>query len=409
MKKLYQHSQEVLRNLNKTYQRFFLKQSPFQSRMSVLLGQRGVGKTTVLVQYLLQYTNNDVFSDKILYIASDHFLMKGRALYEVADDFVNAGGELLCLDEIHKYANWSQELKSIFDSFPKLKVIASGSSALEIYKGSHDLSRRAIKYHLPGLSLREFLELRLNLKLETLTFDQLIQGHQQSAANIIDLIASKASKIIPLFNEYLQFGYYPYIDEFKNNPTLYYLTLEQNVHTIIESDLLAIYPTLTGTSIAKIKKLLSFLAYQTPFTVDFAKLMRAIEVSHLDTLKSYLRYLENADIITPLFNEGKSLAAFDKPQKIYHSNTNQLFALAGDQSNRGTIRETFFINALRPVKNVYYSKVGDFNVDSHIFEVGGKSKDFKQLKSVTTGYLAVDDTELGIGHRIPLWLFGFLY
>lgn len=409
MKTLFRHSQELLRSLNKSYRRSFLTHNPFSSRVSFLLGQRGVGKTTVLIQYLLDHAHNDIFSHKILYIVSDHFLMKGRALYEVADEFVKLGGELLCLDEIHKYANWSQEIKSIYDSFPKLKVIASGSSALEIYKGSHDLTRRAIRYYLPGLSFKEFIQLQLNLQLSAITFEDLLQNHQQVASDIIQIVESQGTKILPLFNQYLQIGYYPYVDEFKDNLTLYYQTLEQNVHTIIESDLMSIYPNLTGVSIAKIKQLLAYLGYQTPYKVDLAKLMRAIDISHPNILKTYLKYLDDAGVIAALFSDGKSLAAFEKPQKIYHSNTNQLFALAGNQANKGTIRETFFINAVKPVKKVYYSTVGDFKVDGNIFEVGGKNKNFDQIKTVQNGYLAVDDIELGIGNTIPLWLFGFLY
>lgn len=409
MKTFFHHSQELLRALNKNYRRSFLKKNPFSSRMSVLLGQQGVGKTTVLIQYLLNYAHNDVFSNDILYVASDHFFMQGRALYEIADEFVKFSGKVLCLDEIHKYSNWSQELKSIYDSFPKLKIIASGSCALEIYKGSHDLTRRAIKYYLPGLSFKEFIELQLTLEFEPLSFEQIIQNHQKSAAAVIEIVERQGAKILPLFNEYLQFGYYPYIDEFRNNPTLYYLTLEQNVHTIIESDLMSIYPNLTGVSIEKIKRLLVYLSYQTPYKVDLVKLMRAIDIAHPNSLKTYLKYLTDAEVITALFNEGKSLAAFEKPQKIYHSNTNQLFALADNQPNRGTLRETFFLNAVRPAKTVYYSEIGDFNVDGWIFEVGGKNKSFKQIKSVKNSYLAVDDIEMGIGNSIPLWLFGFLY
>lgn len=406
MEKLFELSQNFLGLENKVYVRDFIKEDPFKKGMSFLLGQRGVGKTTSLIQYMLsQY--GDIRSKKMLYVPVDHILVEGETLYGIAEEFNKLGGELLCLDEIHKYDAWSKELKSIYDTFPALRVIASGSSALEVNKGSHDLSRRAIKYTLYGLSFREYLGISHGIELSSFSLDDLLQDHQNCARGIINVVEKLGNKILPLFKKYLEHGYYPFYLRLEDRQR-FMIALEQNVHAAIESDLLAIYPSLSGNSIKKIKRLLAFIAQKTPYEADYSKMRRATEIPDDRTLKSYLKYLEDAQIIKGLSAEGKSMNTFDKVDKIFLNNTNLIYALGGETVQVGTVRETFFLSALSAKKEVSYPKVGDFKVAKNLFEIGGKNKRFDQIKDINDSFLVVDDVEIGIGNKIPLWLFGFL-
>ena len=225
---LFELSQNYVLNYKQEYVRYFLKTHSLSNRFSIISGQRGIGKTTAIIQYM-QEQYPDIYTTKALYIQADHFLLGNYSLYEIADEFVKMGGELLCIDEIHKYSNWSQELKSINDTFRELKLLVSGSSALEIHKGSYDLSRRALVYSMKGMSFREFLEIRLALILPSLELESLLSSHQVFAQDIIDRLASKKEKALPLFNEYLKVGYYLYYFEY-NNQEQFYLALEQNIH-----------------------------------------------------------------------------------------------------------------------------------------------------------------------------------
>jgi predicted AAA+ superfamily ATPase len=327
----------------------------------------------------------------------------------VAESFYTLGGELLCIDEIHKYSDWSLELKSIYDTFPKLKVIASGSSALAVYQGSHDLSRRALRYYLPGLSFREYLEMTRQIAFAGFKLKDIVEDHQKIAHDIINAAENNKLKILPIFKEYLRIGFYPYSMRYKDQEDRFNITLEQHLHTTLENDLLSIHPSLSGVSIKKIKQLLSYLISHTPYQVALSKLRRALGISHERTLKTYLKYLEDAQVINVLCYEGKSLASFDKPEKIYLNNTNQLYALGEGQTDIRNLRETFFMNAVSQKYSVTYSGRGDFNLEGLIFEVGEKNKGYEQIKDIKSSYLAVDDTEKGIGNKIPLWMFGFLY
>jgi len=402
-------SQYFLRHKNSPYRRYFIQTTPFKHRLSLVLGQRGVGKTTTLVQYLLDQTAQDIFDPSILYVQVDHFQVSGIPLYDIAEQFYTMGGKILALDEIHKYLNWSQELKSIYDTFPKLKVIVSGSSALQMHKGSHDLSRRAIKYQLFGLSFREFLELNYNIKQKAYSLSDILSNHQKIASQIVSTFESINQKIIPLFQDYLKFGYYPYFIEI-NDEELYFLTLEQNLHTTIESDLAAIYPHLTGSSINKIKQLLIFIARAVPFTPNWNTLKESLEIGDIRTLKTYFRYLEDAYLIRSISKGNKKLSHMDSPEKVYLDNSNQIHALSAGESNIGTVREIFFLNMLSTFHKVNLAPKGDFLVDEkYLFEVGGRTKHYNQIKDVPNSFLACDAIEIGIGAKIPLWLFGFLY
>ncbi|MBT8359167.1 MAG: ATP-binding protein [Desulfobacterales bacterium] len=407
---IFKLSRNFLKTFNKPYRRYFLEKYPLESRFSIITGQRGVGKTTALIQKILSANDNDILSKNALYVPVDHVVVAGRSLYEIAEGFYNLGGQMICFDEIHKYAGWSGELKSIYDILQELTILASGSSAMEILKGSHDLSRRAIVYPMTGLSFREYIDFSAGIKTKPLALKSILKNHEKISYDIITSVESKKEKILALFKDYLQFGYFPYFMEF-DDISLYYITLEQSMRTTIESDLLSIYPTLNGSSIKKIKRLLAVIAESAPFTPDLKRLKRIVEIGDERTLKSYLKYLEDGGVIISLAKKGGGLGALEKPEKIYLNNPNQIYAISSKgKENTGTIRETFFINMISILHKVSMPQKGDFCVDNkYIFEIGGKNKSFKQIKDINDSFLAIDDVEVGVGNKIPLWLFGFLY
>lgn len=402
-------SQEFLYAKAQDYRRYFIETTTLNERFSLLMGQRGVGKTSLIIQYLLDYANSDRFNRKILYIPADHFIIGKKSLYEIAKHFSLTGGEFIAFDEIHKYSNWSMELKSIYDTFPKLKIIASGSSALEIHKGSHDISRRAIIYRIAGLSFREFLELTFSIKLPFFSLDEILNDHPYRAQEIISIVEEKNQKIIPQFQNYLTYGFYPYYYELKDT-IKFEMTLEQNIHTILESDLVSIHPQLTGNSIKKIKLLLTFISQNVPFTPNWVNLKKMIEVGDERTLKTYIKYLEDAELIQTLYKSSQKFDALENPAKIYLQNPNLMCVLAKGSHNLGTIRETFFMNMLARKHRVTFPINGDFLVDQDlVFEIGGKNKNSKQIGNHQKAYVVSDNIEIGVQRKIPLWLFGFLY
>ena len=407
---IFRISREFLKTFDRPYKRYFLAKYRLASRFSIITGQRGAGKTTAMIQKILSMYHDDIFTKNALYVPVDHFVVGNRSLYEIAEEFYNLGGETICFDEIHKYAGWSGELKSIYDSMQNLTIIASGSSAIEIQRGSHDLSRRAVVYSMAGLSFREYIGLAAGIKTESVVLENLINGHEKISGTIIAAVESKKKKILALFKDYLKSGYFPYFAEF-DDISLYYMVLEQGIRTTIESDLLSIYPTLNGSSIKKIKRLLSVIAESAPFTPDLKRLKRIVEIGDERTLKNYLKYLEDGGIIISLTKMGSRLGALEKPEKIYLNNPNQIYAISSrGKENIGTIRETFFISILSVMHKVSMPKKGDFCVDDrYTFEIGGRNKGFKQIKNIRNSFLALDDIETGIGNKIPLWLFGFLY
>ncbi len=403
-------SQTFLRIRNREFNRYFLRDHSLSNRFSMIVGQRGIGKTTAMVQYLLGTYGNDIYNRKALYLQADHFLVARSSLYEIADEFYKLGGELICFDEIHKYPDWSMELKSIYDTFPNLKILASGSSALEITRGSHDLSRRAIVYRMYGMSFREYIGINFNLYLDSLTLDSIVTGHQQAAGAIVGELEKNGLKVLALFKEYLECGYYPYFREY-GDKAQFYMTLEQNVHTTLEGDLPAIHQSLNGASIRKIQRLLSIIASMVPFTPDLKQLKNLLGIGDERTLKTYLKYLEDAGVILTVSRSGKGLREMEKPEKVYLNNPNLYYAMAGGKApDSGAMRETFFLNMLRVGHSVSVPAKGDFLVNADItFEVGGKNKDGSQIRDIENARLALDNIEIGQGNRIPLWLFGYLY
>ena len=409
MDELYQLSLQFLHTRNQNYRRYFIREHSLNEKMSILVGQRGVGKTTLLIQYLLDFVKGDLTSKKILYVPSDHFSLGNQSLYTIAENFVLNGGEFIAFDEIHKVPNWSISLKSIYDSFPKLKVLASGSSALEIHRGSHDLSRRAIVYRVFGLSFREYLEMELEIELSRINMDDLLVNHQNLSVKIVSLIEKrKKQKILPLFKHYLRHGFYPYWFELKDEDK-FAITLEQSIHTTLESDLIAIHPNLSGSSIKKIHALLAFIAQNVPYSPNWKDLCKLIEVGDERTLKNYFALLDDADLIKLLYSSSTKLSSIDNPAKIYLQNTNIAHTIARGKENKGNLRETFLFNMFARKHEVTLPSNGDFLIDRTILiEAGGAKKSKKQIWNESEAYVAADDIEIGINNKIPLWLFGFL-
>ena len=400
--KLAIESKKFLQRNNLPYQRYFIKEKKIKHRLTIITGQRGIGKTTTIAQYMKLHSDK-----KSLYVSMDSFIIGELSMYEIAEQFEQEGGKLLCFDEIHKYANWSQELKSIYDSFENLQIIASGSSALEINKGSHDLSRRAHVLTMHGMSFKEFLELELDIELPKLKIEDIITDHAEIAFEIISKLKEFDKRVIPAFKRYLKVGYYPYFLDI-NDDDVFFDILEQNINISISSDLLFVYPSLDGNSIKKLKMLLKIIMQSVPFVPVIEKLKTTLEIGDGRTLKEYFIKLEDAGIIKLLMkSSSKRLKQLEKPEKIYLDNTN-LLNIA--EFEIGTARETFFLNALSQNYDVTYPAKGDFLVESKfLFEVGGRNKNFSQIKDIENSFIAFDDVEIGYGNKIPLWLFGFLY
>ena len=395
-------SKKFLYRNNLKYKRYFIKENKIKHRLTIITGQRGVGKTTTIAQYMAIHSELES-----LYVSMDSFLVGKLSMYEIAEEFEIQGGRLLCFDEIHKYSNWSQELKSIYDNFPTLQIIASGSSALEIDKGSHDLSRRGHQLRMYGMSFKEYLELILDIELRELGLDDILSHHETVAFDIVMKLEVLGKKILPLFKQYLKTGYYPYSLTIEDED-IFFDMLRQNISVSLSSDLLFVYPTLDGNSIKKLKLLLSIIMQSVPFVPVIEKLKNILDIGDGRTLKDYFTKLEDAGILKLLMkSSSKGLTKLEKPEKIYLDNSNLLYIT---EANIGTVRETFFLNILSKKYEVTYPKKGDFLVDnSYLFEIGGRNKSFKQIKDIPNSFVVADDIEIGSGAKIPLWLFGFLY
>ncbi len=318
------------------------------------------------------------------------------------------GGELLCVDEVHTAPDWAAALKSLHTSFPSLRVIASGSAAIRLEQAGRDLSRGLIVHRLPELSFREHLELTAELTLSPLSLDDLRHDHPAAARRIVDAVEAQGFKILSAFDDYLRVGAYPFHLEYEDRQ-LFYRAVAQAVRTSIEVDLIAAHPRLSGASVRTMLKLLAFLSASVPYTPDLRKLKNLLGIGDERTLKQYLGYLADAGVLTLLMPAKRKLAALEKPDRVYPGDTSQLFAAAGERADRGTVRETFFLQSVLPVHRVVAPRRSDFLIDSQLrVEVGGKNKGTQQIAGEPEALLAIDSIEVGAGRRVPLWLFGFL-
>ena len=383
-----------LKNADTKFKRYMHHSFDMSERLIGIIGSRGVGKTTFILQYLKEL---DIPLHKKLYFSADHFQAIQYSLYEIAEAFYKQGGEVLAIDEIHKYPNFEMELKSIYDTFD-LKVIFSGSSALKLEHAKVDLSRRAVLYRVNGLSFREFIAFESGEWFDAYRLDELLQNHTDIAFGINERI-----KPFEYFKRYLEYGYYPFYKENLNN---YNQKLLEIINVVLESDLPMIF-NIEPKNIFKLKKLLSLLCQSKPYELNISKLSTKIEINR-NTLYHYLHYLEAGSLTKMIKQRSKGNGILIKPEKLYLNNTNLNYAYC-ETREIGTIREQFFVNQLYQY-SIYYSKKGDFWVDNrYTFEVGGKNKDFKQIKDIPNSFLALDDIEIGFGAKVPLWLFGFLY
>ena len=397
MDTLIEKSYQKVRDTDTRFIRSIMYKVDWNDRLIGIRGARGVGKTTLLLQRIKKFLGN---TSDILYVSLDNLWFADHSLLNLVDFFVKRGGKFLFLDEVHKYPKWSQAIKNIYDDFPTLKVVFTGSSLLEILDARADLSRRAIVYDIQGLSFREFLNITQKADIQEISLSDILKSHKEISDEIL-------SKIKPLqfFYDYLQYGYYPFFTE---GITRFSYRLEEVVNMILEIEL-PLLRSIEPAYIPKIKQLLQIISESVPFIPNIGGLSKRIEI-HRNTLLSYLYYLQETRLTNHLHKDISGINRLQKPEKIYLENTNLAYTLAEKNTDIGNMRETFFLNQLSYNHTVEYPNSGDFWVEKKfLFEIGGKSKSGKQIKDASNAYIAADNIEYGFGNKIPLWLFGMLY
>lgn len=397
MDTLFRNYTRLINSVKVKHHRYLYEHIDWNNRLIGITGARGTGKTTMLLQHI---SVNFPDKKKALYISLDNIWFTGNTLSSLVEYFHAYGGTHLFVDEVHRYPDWSVELKNIYDSYPDMYVVFTGSSILEIYRSNADLSRRAVSYHLQGLSFREFLNFENDLNLKPFALEEILQKHQEIAGDIVSRI-----KILPELKKYLEYGFYPF---YKEGIKVYPLRLQNVVNTILENDLPAV-ENIEYVTIQKIKKMLMIIASLVPFSPNITKLSNEIETGRANTIK-YLDYLQKAGLIISFLSSKKGMSLMNKPDKIYLNNTNLQYALATSTVNEGNMRETFFAHQMSVIHRLRIPEQGDFRVDeTYTFEIGGTGKSFKQVKDIKNSFIVTDNTETGFGNRIPLWMFGLLY
>ena len=403
MDTLFRKSDRLLANTGTDIVREKMNEIHWNAKLVSIMGAKGVGKSTLIKQYLKQHFKPG--DRRVLYCSADTVDFSTRTLVELAEEFAIRGGELLAIDEIHKYkpgtTDWSREIKEINELYPNLKMIVSGSSLLRLKEGDADLSRRAIKYTMPGLSFREALRFYHGLSFPIWPLEDIL-------AHPYDLWQTVSSKCKPvaLFKEYLGKGYYPFLLEGEGE---YYTRIEQVVNYIIETEL----PQICKVDVANVRKLQALVAMicsETPFELNANRIAAALEIGR-DTVVEYLKYLGDAKILNLLYSDKKKIGKLSKPDKVYLENPNIMYALAPTKVEIGTLREVFAVGSLSETHTVEYGKSqGDFNVDGkYTFEIGGRNKNFTQIAGVEDSYIFADDWDIPDGAKLPLWMLGFLY
>lgn len=395
MNQLFEKSTRKIKSVPLEFKRYLFDRINKTNRLIAIKGARGTGKTTLLLQLAYEHK-----ADEVLYIALDDLFFSENTLYGLAENFVKMGGKLLLLDEVHKYPNWSRELKLIYDDFSNLQVIFTSSSILDIYKGESDLSRRAVTYSLSEMSFREFLLLHEKINLPVFTLEEILQNHTEICIKLNQQLTP-----FKYFSKYIRFGNYPY---YENNVEEYYQKIRNTVNLILEVDLQAT-ENLDYQTIAKLKRLLFVISSNVPFTPNIFKISESIQLNR-NALVRALQLLDRAELIRSIFKQTKSISILNKPDKIWMHNTNIMYAISGDQVDTGTVRETFFIQNFCNNHTISLPNKGDVLVDNtFLFEIGGKNKTRKQILDFDKAFLVKDDIEIGFKNSIPLWLFGFLY
>lgn len=391
MEKLYELYAKKLKTVSTDFVRYLYNQINWDSQLIVIMGARGVGKTTMVLQRILL---TDAKKES-LYVSADNTFFAGNTLYDIATKFAQEGGKVLYIDEVHKYQDWSKEVKMMYDFLPDLKVVITGSSILELIRGTDaDLSRRAIRYKLEGLSFREYLNFSLGLNIPTYTLEEILDGKVELPAEVKYPLAH--------FKEYLTKGYFPF---FKQDD--YYQRLENVINQTMEVDIPA-YAKMNVSTARKLKQLLYVISRSVPFKPNFTEIGRAIS-SDRGTVADHMVYMEKSTLIRQLNFAPDGMDLVQKVDKIYLGNTCFIYALADENPEIGNIRETFFYCAMCVNHKVTSSPAADFIVKGHTFEVGGKSKKQKQIKNVNDAFVVKDDIENAYMNIIPLWTFGFNY
>lgn len=389
MQTLFEFSNRLISNVDKKFTRYLYNRIHWENKLIGIVGPRGVGKTTLVLQYI----KNNLDVRHTLYVSAEDFYFAKHRLSDLASDFVKWGGKYLFIDEIHKYPDWSNELKLIYDYHKHLKIVFTGSSVLDLKKGSSDLSRRTVLYNLQGLSFREYLMLFHQIEVPVFNLNEIL-NHQVKAAQM--------AHPLPLFADYLKRGYYPFALE----PD-FDLKLLQVVHQTLESDI----PVYAGMNVSKgrqLKQLMAIIAESVPFKPNMTKISEILAISR-NVIADYLLYMEEAGMLAQLRDDTKGIRGLGKINKVYLDNTNLVYILAGENANKGNIRETFFLNQCRVHQQVVSSNLADFKMEDKDFEIGGKNKGLKQIKTAENSFLVKDDIESGFFNTIPLWHFGLMY
>ena len=389
-----------MQTVNLDFVRSLMDEIDWNERLLMIKGQKGVGKTTLMTQRILQMFGS-TNTTEVLYVSLDNIYFGTHKLLDFIEQFHAQGGKYLFMDEVHKYKGWSLEVKNAYDEFTDLHMVLSGSSLINLSDGEADLSRRCISYTMLGLSFREYLQMFHQKGFRRRTLQEILTDGNSICAEV-----NAQVRPLPLFSEYLRYGYYPFLKESQSN---YYVRIENIVNTTIEVELPQLRKLDIG-NIRKMKSLLGILSSNVPYALDTVKLSKMAELSRT-TLLQYLQNLSEARLIQLLYSDVTNVKRLQKPDKIYMENPNMLHALATTQVNEGTEREVFFVNQLSAKHVVEYSKTSaDFTIDhQYTIEVGGRSKEGKQIAGVANGYIASADEEYVLGNKIPLWLFGFLF
>ena len=398
MERLFKIFERRIKNTDTRFIRGFINKINWDERLISIKGSRGVGKTTLILQYIKL---NKKIDTQTLYVSLDDIYFQTNNLVDLVEEFYVNGGKYLFLDEVHKYGNWSREIKNIYDNYDDLKLVFTSSSVLEINKGEADLSRRAVTYELNGLSFREYLELGHKINFPELTLEDILENHVAIAQDL-----TSEERVIKYFKKYLENGYFPF---FKEGETSYYQKINNVINLTIETDIPFVFKTEFKT-IYKVKKLLHLIATSLPYEPNISKLSKQLETSSRNSTLLYLDYLDKAKLISNLKTSAKGNNYLVKPDKIYLENTNLMFAISDFYNNKGTVRETFFNNQLQCNHVVKTSKESDFLIDNkYTFEIGGKGKNSSQIKNVKNAFIAADNIEVGFRNKIPLWMFGLMY
>ncbi|MGE0090605.1 MAG: ATP-binding protein [Bacteroidales bacterium] len=389
MDKLFEQFHRLLKETNTEFIRYMYSEINWKNRMIGLTGPRGVGKTTLVLQHIKQRLN----SAETLYVTAEDFYFADHRLIDLADAFVKYNGKYLFIDEIHRYKDWAKELKLIYDYHPELNVVFTGSSVLDIKKGASDLSRRAVMYHMQGLSFREYLQLFHRITTRSWSLEEIL-AHKAELPGV--------KHPLPLFEDYLKKGYYPFALEENFDRRL-----QQVVNQTLETDI-PLYAGMNVSTGRKLKQLLAIIAKGVPFKPNMTSIATTLAASR-NNIADYCLLVEEAGMIAQLRDATGGIRGLGKVDKIYLDNTNLVYSLANDNPNPGNIRETFFLNQLRVKYDVIGSPIADFLVGEYTFEVGGKNKGLKQIRGIDNAFVVKDDIELGYLNTIPLWQFGLTY